>query len=53
VVKQSYIHDTQGNGIWCDEECNDTSLGTRMQGGVASLCVMPRTRRYKTTNLVP
>ncbi len=28
VVKQSYIHDTQGNGIWCDEECNDTSLGT-------------------------
>ena len=28
VVKQSYIHDTQGNGIWCDAECNDTSLGT-------------------------
>ena len=28
VVKQSYIHDTQGNGIWCDEECTDTSLGT-------------------------
>jgi len=28
VVKQSYIHDTQGNGTWCDEECNDTSLGT-------------------------
>ena len=28
VVEQSYIHDTQGNGIWCDEECNDTSLGT-------------------------
>jgi hypothetical protein len=28
VVERSYIHDTQGNGIWCDEECNDTSLGT-------------------------
>jgi hypothetical protein len=28
VIEQSYIHDTQGNGIWCDEECNDTSLGT-------------------------
>jgi Bacterial Ig domain/Right handed beta helix region len=27
-VKNSYIHDNQGNGVWCDEECNDTSLGT-------------------------
>lgn len=22
-VKNSYIHDTEGNGIWCDEFCND------------------------------
>jgi hypothetical protein len=22
-VKDSYIHDTQGNGLWCDEFCND------------------------------
>ena len=28
VIKNSYVHDNQGNGIWCDEECNDTSLGT-------------------------
>jgi hypothetical protein len=28
VIKNSYIHDNQGHGIWCDEECNDTSLGT-------------------------
>jgi hypothetical protein len=27
-VKNSYVHDNQGHGIWCDEECNDTSLGT-------------------------
>ena len=26
VVEHSYVHETQGNGIWCDEECNDTSL---------------------------
>ena len=24
-VVESYVHDTQGNGIWCDEECNDTT----------------------------
>ena len=24
-VVESYVHDTQGNGIWCDEECNDTN----------------------------
>src|SRR5215213_4387034 len=93
MVKQSYIHDTQGNGIWCDEEYNDTSLGTfivedtlvvnsgragirwEKVGGTAagealiqrneihgnshdarrgaSLCVMPKTRRYRTTDLVP
>ena len=26
VVEHSYVHETQGNGIWCGEECNDTSL---------------------------
>jgi len=26
VVEHSYVHETQGSGIWCDEECNDTSL---------------------------
>ena len=25
-VSESYIHDNQGNGIWCDEECNDQPL---------------------------
>jgi hypothetical protein len=24
-VKNSYIHDTQGNGLWCDEGCADAS----------------------------
>jgi hypothetical protein len=24
-VKESYIHDTQGNGLWCDEFCVDAS----------------------------
>src|SRR5918999_1535253 len=24
-VKESYIHDTQGNGLWCDESCVDAS----------------------------
>jgi hypothetical protein len=24
-VVESYVHETQGNGIWCDEECNDTN----------------------------
>jgi hypothetical protein len=23
-IDSSYIHDNQGNGIWCDVECNDT-----------------------------
>jgi hypothetical protein len=26
-VKYSYIHDTQGNGLWCDNECYDSSVG--------------------------
>ena len=25
-VSESYVHDNQGNGIWCDEECNDQPL---------------------------
>jgi hypothetical protein len=24
-VKNSYIHDTQGNGIWCDNSCEDSA----------------------------
>jgi len=28
VVKNSYIHDNQGNGLWCDEFCHDSALGT-------------------------
>lgn len=28
VVKNSYIHETQGSGLWCDEECNDSSAGS-------------------------
>jgi len=28
VIFESYVHDTQGNGIWCDNFCLDTSLGT-------------------------
>jgi hypothetical protein len=24
-VKNSYVHDTQGNGIWCDESCVDSA----------------------------
>ena len=24
-VKNSYVHDTQGNGIWCDQSCVDTA----------------------------
>jgi hypothetical protein len=27
AIRHSYIHDTQGNGIWCDEGCIDTSKG--------------------------
>jgi hypothetical protein len=28
VVKNSYVHDNQGNGLWCDEFCHDSVLGT-------------------------
>ena len=28
-VKNSYIHDTQGNGLWCDEFCQDSDLASR------------------------
>jgi len=24
-IKNSYVHDTQGNGIWCDESCVDSA----------------------------
>jgi parallel beta-helix repeat protein len=24
-VKNSYVHDTQGNGIWCDNSCHDSA----------------------------
>lgn len=27
VVRHSYVHDNQGNGLWCDEGCTDTSKG--------------------------
>jgi hypothetical protein len=26
-VKNSYVHDTRGNGLWCDNECADSSIG--------------------------
>lgn len=26
-VRNSYFHENRGNAIWCDEECDDTSLG--------------------------
>ena len=38
-VKNSYVHDTQGNGIWCDESCrrfcqlSERFLGTRQPRG--------------------
>jgi hypothetical protein len=27
-VKNSYIHGTQGNGLWCDNGCEDSAVGT-------------------------
>lgn len=24
-IEESYVHDTQGNGVWCDVYCNDVS----------------------------
>jgi hypothetical protein len=26
-ISRAYVHDTQGNGLWCDEFCHDSSLG--------------------------
>jgi hypothetical protein len=26
-VKNSYVHDTQGNGLWCDNSCEDSAVG--------------------------
>jgi hypothetical protein len=26
-VSNSYVHDTQGNGLWCDNSCEDTAIG--------------------------
>jgi hypothetical protein len=28
VIFESYVHETQANGIWCDNYCLDTNLGT-------------------------
>jgi hypothetical protein len=26
-VSNSYVHDTQGNGLWCDNSCEDSAVG--------------------------
>ncbi len=31
-VKNSYIHDTQGNGLWCDNYCEDSPTATHPKG---------------------
>jgi hypothetical protein len=31
-VKNSYVHDTQGNGIWCDNSCADSPIATHPNG---------------------
>jgi len=31
-VKNSYVHDTQGNGIWCDNYCEDAPTTTHPHG---------------------
>jgi hypothetical protein len=31
-VKNSYIHDTQGNGLWCDNFCEDSPTATHPNG---------------------
>jgi hypothetical protein len=31
-VKNSYVHDTQGNGIWCDNFCEDSPTATHPNG---------------------
>jgi hypothetical protein len=27
AIRHSWVHDTQGNGIWCDEGCTDRAVG--------------------------
>jgi hypothetical protein len=31
-VKNSYVHDTQGNGLWCDNYCEDSPSTTHPNG---------------------
>jgi hypothetical protein len=31
-VKNSYVHDTQGNGLWCDNFCEDSDPATHPHG---------------------
>jgi hypothetical protein len=31
-VKNSYVHDTQGNGLWCDNFCEDSPSATHPNG---------------------
>jgi parallel beta-helix repeat protein len=31
-VKNSYVHDTQGNGLWCDNFCEDSPTATHPNG---------------------
>jgi parallel beta-helix repeat protein len=31
-VKNSYVHDTQGNGLWCDNFCEDSPTTTHPNG---------------------
>ena len=31
-VKNSYVHDTQGNGLWCDNFCEDSASATHPKG---------------------
>jgi hypothetical protein len=31
-VKNSYVHETQGNGIWCDNSCADSPIATHPNG---------------------
>jgi parallel beta-helix repeat protein len=31
-VKNSYVHDTQGNGLWCDNYCEDSPTTTHPKG---------------------
>ena len=31
-VKNSYVHDTQGNGLWCDQSCRDSDTTLTVSG---------------------